>query len=201
MGYCMKKRLAAALLLASLPFAASARDSLGSFTYVEAGIERIRVDYDVPGLDPLDFDGATVRGSIELTDSFYLYGGFAWARNDDFAVDIDARQAQGGIGYRHGLFDNTDLTAELGFQHIELDTDGAEDNLDAARLSVGLRGAFTDHLEGWVKANYVDGSDYDGEFSATLGGQAIINETWGIVFEYEAGDLSSQAMLGVRASF
>ncbi len=197
----MKKRLAAALLLAALPFAASARDSLGSFTYVEAGVERIRVDYDLPGVDPLDFDGATVRGSIELTDSLYLYGGFAWARNDDFLVDIDARQAQGGIGYRHALFDNTDLTAELGFQHIELDTDGAQDNLDAARLSVGLRGAFTDHLEGWVKANYVDGSDYDGEFSATLGAQFVIDETWGIVAEFEAGDLTSQAMLGVRASF
>lgn len=197
----MKKRLAAALLLAALPFAASARDSLGGFTYVEAGVERIRVDYDVPGLDPLDFDGATVRGSIGLGENFYVYGGFAWARNDDFPVDIDARQAQGGIGYRYGLFDNTDLTAELGFQHIELDTDGAEDNLDAARLSVGVRGAFTDHLEGWVKANYVDGSDYDGEFTATLGAQFVIDETWGIVAEFEAGDLSSQAMLGVRASF
>jgi hypothetical protein len=64
-----------------------------------------------------------------------------------------------------------------------------------------VRGAFTDHLEGWVKANYVDGSDYDGEFTATLGAQFVIDETWGIVAEFEAGDLSSQAMLGVRASF
>ena len=35
----------------------------------------------------------------------------------------------------------------------------------------------------------------------TLGAQFIINETWGVVGEVEAGDLTSQYMLGVRASF
>ena len=47
----------------------------------------------------------------------------------------------------------------------------------------------------------MDGSDYDGEFSGTLGAQFVINETWGIVGEVEAGDVTSQYMLGVRASF
>lgn len=197
----MKKQLAAALLLACVPFAASARDSLGSFSYVEAGVERVSVDYGIPGSDALDFDGLGIRGSYELTDNLYLYGGYAWARNDDFLVDIDARQAQGGLGYRHEVFDNADLTVELGFQHIELDADGIEDNLDAARVSVGLRGALSDNFEGWVKANYVDGSDYDGEFSGTLGAQFVIDETWGIYGEVEAGDLTSQYMIGVRASF
>jgi len=197
----MKTRLAAALLLASLPFAASARDSLGTFSYVEAGVERLSVDYDVPGSDALDFDGVGIRGSIELSDSFYLYGGYAWSRNDDFLVDIDARRAHGGVGYRYSVFDNADLTAEVGFQHIELDADGFEDNLDAGRVSIGLRGAVSNNIEGWIKANYVDGSDYDGEFSATLGVQAVFNETWGVVGEIESGDLTSQITLGVRASF
>jgi Ax21 family sulfation-dependent quorum factor len=197
----MKKPLAAALLLACLPFAASARDSLGSFTYVEGGFQRVTVDFDTPGSDKLDFDGAGVRGSIELSDNFYIYGGYAWARNDDFVADIDARQAQAGVGYRHTIFDNTDLIAEAGFQHTQLDANGFRDNLDAARVSVGLRGALSNNFEGWVKASYVDGSDYDGEFSGTLGAQFIINETWGVVGEVEAGDLTSQFLLGVRASF
>jgi hypothetical protein len=197
----MKKQLAAALLLACVPLAASARDSLGSFTYVEAGVQRLSVDFDLPGGDAIDFDGIGLRGSVELTDSFYLYGGLGWARNDDFIDDIDAYQAQGGVGYRHTVFDNADFTAELGFQHTELDAGGTSNNLDAVRASVGLRGALSNNFEGWVKANYVDGSDYDGEFSGTLGAQFIINETWGIVGEVEAGDLTSQYMLGVRASF
>ena len=197
----MKKPLATTLLLACLPFAASARDSLGSFSYVEAGVQRISVDYGTTGTDPLDFDGVGIRGSLEVTDNLYVFGSYAWARNDDLIFDIDARQAQGGVGYRHTVFDNADLIAELGFQHTELDTDGFQDNLDAARLSVGLRGALSDNFEGWVKASYVDGSDYDGEFSGTLGAQFVINETWGLYGELEAGDLTSQYMLGVRASF
>lgn len=194
----MKKLLAAAMLLAITPFAASARDSLGSFTYLEAGVQRLSVDV---GTDTLDFDGAGLRTSIELSDNFYVYGSYAWARNDDLAVDIDARDMQIGLGYRHTVFDNADLTAELGFQHTELDADLFHDNLDGGRLSVGLRGALSNNFEGWVKANYVDGSDYDGEFSGTLGAQLIINETWGIVGEVEAGDLASRYMIGVRASF
>lgn len=71
----MKKQLAAALLLASLPFAASARDSLGSFTYVEAGVQRVSVDLDSLGDDSLDFDGVGIRTSIELGDNLYIYGG------------------------------------------------------------------------------------------------------------------------------
>ena len=197
----MKKQLAAALMLACAPFAASARDSLGSFTYVEAGVQRLSVDFDIPGGDAIDFDGIGLRGSLELSDSFYLYGGLGWARNDDFTTDIDAYQAQGGLGYRYTVFDNADLTAELGFQHTELDAGSVSDNLDADRASVGVRGVLSNSIEGWVKANYVDGSDYDGEFSGTLGAQFIISETWGIVGEIEAGDLTSQYMLGVRASF
>ena len=197
----MKKQLAAALVLACVPFAASARDSLGSFTYVEAGVQRVSVDFDVPGSDAIDFDGIGLRGSLELTDNLYLYGGLGWARNDDFASDIDAYQAQGGVGYRYGVFDNADFTAELGFQHTELDAGSVSDNLDAIRASVGLRSALGNNFEGWVKANYIDGSDYDGEFSGTLGVQFIINETWGLVGEVEAGDLTSQYMLGARASF
>ena len=197
----MNKPLAAALMLACAPFAASARDSLGSFSYVEAGVQRFSVDFDIPGGDAIDFDGIGLRGSLELTDSLYLYGGLGWARNDDFITDIDAYQAQGGVGYRYTVFDNADLTAELGFQHTELDAGGTTNNLDAVRASVGLRGALGNSVEGWVKANYIDGSDYDGEFSGTLGAQFIINQTWGIVGEIEAGDLTSQYMLGVRASF
>ena len=117
----MKKQLAAALLLACAPFAASARDSLGSFTYVEGGYQRLSVDFGTPGTDALDFDGLGIRSSFELSDNLYIYGGYAWSRNNDFATNINARQAQAGLGYRYTVFDNADLTADVGFQHTELD--------------------------------------------------------------------------------
>lgn len=197
----MKKQFAAALLLACVPFAASARDSLGSFTYVEGDFQRISVKLDSLGTDRFDFNGIGVRTSIELTDNFYIYGGYAWAQNGDLIADIDARQAHIGLGYRYTVFDNADFIADVGFQHTELDSTGYEDNLDAARVSVGLRGALGNSFEGWIKANYVDGSDYDSEFSGTLGAQFVINETWGVVGEIETGDTTAQYTLGVRASF
>lgn len=197
----MKKQFAAALLLACAPLAASARDSLGSFTYVEGGFQRISADLDTLGNDKYDFDGAGIRTSIELTDSLYVFGGYAWARNNDLLNDIDANQAHIGLGYRYTVFDNADMTAEIGFQHTELDSNGFEDNLDAARVSLGLRGALSNNFEGWAKANYINGSDYESQFTGTLGAQFIINQTWGIVGEIEAGDITSQYMLSVRASF
>jgi len=60
--------------------------------------------------DTLDCDGVGSRSSIELSDNFYVYGGYAWARNGDLVVDIDARDMQIGLGYRHTVFDNADPT-------------------------------------------------------------------------------------------
>jgi hypothetical protein len=197
----MKKHLAAALVLASLPFAASARDSLGGYNYIQGDVERIVVDTPNLGTDSFDFDGAGIRGSIELTDDLYVYGGYAWARNSDLPSNINARQSHLGLGYRHTLFDNADFTGELGFQHVELDSSAYRDNFDGVKASVGLRGAFGNNFEGWIKANYVNGSDYDSEFSGTVGGQFVVNETWGVVAEGEFGDLTSQYTVGVRASF
>jgi len=197
----MKKHLAAALVLASLPFAASARDSLGGYTYVEGGFQRIVVDTPNLGNDSFDFDGAAVRTSIEMTDDLYLFGGYAWSRNSDLPTNINARQSNIGLGYRHTIFDNADFFAEGGFQHTELDSSAYRDNFDGVKVSAGLRSAMGNNFEGWIKANYVDGSDYDSEFSGTIGAQFIINETWGIVGEGEFGDLTSQYMVGVRASF
>lgn len=197
----MKKPLAAALLLACLPFAASARDSLGSYTYVQADVYRLGVDRENLSADSLDFDGMQIRGSIEMSDNLYAYGSIGWARNSDLIVDVDAREAQAGIGYRHDVFDNVDLFAELGFQHTKLDAETVVDNLDAAKLSVGLRGAISNSVEGWVKASHLNGSDYKSEFAGSLGVQFVINETWGIVGEFESGDLTSRYSVGIRASF
>lgn len=195
----MKKRFAAAILLASLPFAASARDSLGSYTYVEGGFNQLNVDNDI--FADLDFSGVYLRGSVGLTDSLYLYGGYAGSQNSDFADDIDAHETHLGIGYAYPMFDNVDLIAEAAFQRQEFDTAGVSDSASNSRLGVGVRGAISNSVEGWVKANYVDGGNYDGDFIGTLGAQFVLNETWGIVGEIEAGSVSSRYTIGVRASF
>lgn len=200
----MKKHLAVAVLLplalAAAPFAAEARDSLGSYTYLEGGFSRVNVDNDA--FEDLDIDGGYLRGSVGLGESnLYLLTGLAFGTNDDNGFDIEGREAHVGLGYHYTFADNVDLTVETVFTRQELDFGAVKDTLNNTRLGVGVRGAFTNNFEGWVKANYVDGGIYDGDFVGTLGAQFVINETWGIVGEYDGGADVSRFNVGVRASF
>lgn len=200
----MKKHLAVAVLLplalAAAPFAAEARDSLGSYTYLEGGFSRVNVDNDA--FEDLDIDGGYLRGSVGLGESnLYLLTGLAFGTNDDNGLDIEGREAHVGLGYHYTFADNVDLTVETVFTRQELDFGAVKDTLNNTRLGVGVRGAFTNNFEGWVKANYVDGGIYDGDFVGTLGAQFVINETWGIVGEYDGGADVSRFNVGVRASF
>lgn len=208
LGSFMKKHLAVALVLpialplalAAVPFAAEARDSLGSYTYLEGGFSRVNVDNDT--FEDLDIDGGYLRTSVALGESsLYLLGGAALGTNDDNGAEIDGREVHLGLGYHYTFADNVDLTVETVFTRQELNTDFADDTLNNTRLGVGVRGAFSNNFEGWVKANYVDGGAYDGDFVGTLGAQYVIDQTWGVVAEYDAGADISRFNIGVRASF
>ncbi len=195
----MKKHLVAALILALAPFAASARDSLGSYTYIEAGFNRLSVDSNTA--NTVDFDGAYLRSSIELSDNLYFHGGLAFSRNSDLPTTVNAREIQLGLGYKYNVADNVDLIAEAAFQRQEFKAGSLTDVANNTRLGVGVRGAVSNSIEGWVKANYVDGGRYQGTFVGTLGAQFVFSEKWGIVGEVDAGGDESRFMLGVRASF
>lgn len=196
----MKKQLFFAMALALAPFAAEARDSLGSYTYLEGGFSRVTVDNDT--FEDLDIDGGYLRSSINLGETgMYLLGGLAYGTNDDDGLDIEGREAHLGLGYHYTFADNVDLTVEAAFTRQELDFGDIKDTLNNTRVGVGVRGAFTDNLEGWVKANYVDGGAYDGDFVGTLGAHFVINQTWGVVGEYDGGADVSRFNIGVRASF
>ena len=89
------------------------------------------------------------------------------------------------------LFRHREHVAEHSF--IEL--------LVAIAAGVGVRGALSNSIEGWVKANYVDGGAYEGDAVGTLGMHIVLNDTWGLVGELDAGGDVSRFNIGVRASF
>lgn len=213
----MKNQLALALLLASTSSAAVAADI--SHTYVEVGFARQQVELPEIGndvaMEDMKADGGYIRGSVELNDAFYLFGGYSKG-NDDidvryypigkvFEVDADAEQGDIGFGYRHTLSDRVEWTGELSYVNtrISVGVDGFKDRVkgDDYRASVGLRSNLASNFEGWIKANYTDGDVYDGEFTGTLGALVKFNETWGIVGEAEIGSDNKQYRVGVRASF
>lgn len=190
----MKKLLLAALLAAA-PFAAAAGDL--SYTYVEGGLSRLDINTSAYLGEDVEFDGAYLRGSVAFSDSFYGFGGISRGRNDDYGMDIDATETQLGVGYALGMTDRADFIAELGY--INRDLEGIEG--DGARASVGLRGLLGERAEGWVKAGYTDGGDFDGDFIGQLGLLVKFNPTWGAVGEIESEDGVKRFSIGVRASF
>ena len=207
----MKKQLALAITLAAASFGAIAGEL--SYSNIEAGVGRIEIESDdAYGADDVVLDGYFLHGSVALDDSFYLFGGYETGNDNVFVdffggFDTELTQTQAGVGYHHALSDRADLVTELSYlnQEVEVSFDafGASQNesVDGYRASLGFRGLLADNFEGLVKANYTDGSDFDGEFSGTIGAQLKFNPTWGLVGEIELGDDAQKYLVGVRASF
>ena len=189
----MKKTLFALALAAALPLSAQAAEPTTglSYTWLEG-------DYiDVEG-----GNGWGLRGSFDFGASG-LYGFGSWSKLDadenDFDIDIDndLDANEFGVGYHHPVADNTDLIAEAAYRNYDADAY----RIDGARFSVGARAAMTDNVEGFVKANYYDMSDYDGDFTGTIGAQYKFTDMWGVTGEAEFGNGDKAWMLGMRASF
>jgi Ax21 family sulfation-dependent quorum factor len=200
----MKKQFVLAALLATAPFVASAEGL--SYSYVEGGYTRVNVDTGVSGFDP-ELDGGYIRGSAALGENFTVFGGYSKTQ-DDVRVggfvntfDTDFETAEIGFGYHADISDRADFIAELSYLRQEISIENVSGEGKGGKLNLGIRGEMTDNLEGWVKAGYIDGGDFEGDFVGTLGGQYKFNQTWGIVGEVEFVDETTQFMLGARASF
>ena len=185
-----RSNLAIALsLAAALPFAAQAQEA-PSNTWVEGSY--VNADGDA--------EGHAVRGSFEFGESnVYGLAGVTRLDVDNSPLKLDGREL--GLGYAHPMGENSQLFAEAAYLDAEVRTPlGAVDS-EGYRTSVGLRGGLTDRLEGLVKANYVDGDDFDGDFSGTVGGLVKLTPTWGITGDVTFDDDAETYQLGVRASF
>jgi len=182
----MKRSLIALALAALLPLSAQADDKL-SYTYIEGNY--VNLDSDA--------DGFGVRGSFEFGQSnFYGFGSYQNVEIDGTNIDVDFFDV--GFGYAHSISQNADLISELAY--IKADAGGGAD-ADGYRVSVGVRGSFSDKVEGLIKANYTDGSDFSGDFSGTAGLQWKFTQTWGLTGEVTFADGGETYLVGLRASF
>lgn len=218
----MKKRLMLAAVLAAAPFVASAQGNGLSYTYVEGGYTQANIDYDDELLGDFTADGGYIRGSFELSPSFYVFGSYSQGKDDDsvaidfgggdvvtFDVEDELKQGEFGLGYHMAMGEKVDFIGELAYVRLDedfsfstSDGDSGSDDLTSkgGRAALGLRGG-SDSLEGWVKLGYIDLGEVSGDFIGTAGGQYKFNKTWGIVAEVEVIDDLSRFSAGVRASF
>ena len=192
----MKRSLMALALAAALPLSAQAAEL--SYNFVELDYARMNVD-NGGDFEP---DGFGLKGSFAFGESFYGFG--SYLRGDDAVsgIDVDLDQTQLGLGYRHAVSDSADFIGELSWINQSVDVEGLGDaDANGGRVSAGFRGELAKNFEGYAKANYTDGGDFDGDFSGTLGAQVKFNPTWGITGEAEFGSDADVYMLGLRASF
>jgi hypothetical protein len=205
----MRNTLLLTALLAAMPFAASANET--TYTYVEGGYARLNIDDSENSNQGLD--GGYLRGSFAVGEQVHLFGGYGHVTNDfdigGFDVELTVKQAEFGVGYHMPLTERIDFTADIAYLRQEIEATGSfggasaseEATANGGRATLGLRGKPSTRTEAWIKAGYIDGGDFEGDFVGTLGGQIQFSQTWGIVGEVELIEDSTQYLLGVRASF
>lgn len=197
----MNKQIALAIALAATSFGAAAGGV--DYTYVEGGYTRMDIESEEAA------DGFQLRASAAVAEHVYLHGGYARVEADDYDIELD--ESQLGVGLRSDLGERADFIAELGYVRYGFEVSdvlgvSGSESIDGGRLSVGVRGLLADRVEGWAKASYNDGGDFDGSFSGLIGVQVKFNPTWGVFVEAESGELledvdTTKYLVGVRASF
>ncbi|MDR7135635.1 Ax21 family sulfation-dependent quorum factor [Lysobacter niastensis] len=193
-----RSTLAALILLAALPFAASAADGV-SYTYVEGGYAAASTDdVDVFGNPAdIDSDGWAINGSGAIAPNFHVFGGYSNKEIDDTSVDYD--QWRLGLGYNHELNSQIDLLTRVAYEKFDA---GNDFDFDGWSVEAGVRGAITPNFEGYALAGYEDyDQGIDGDFYGRVGAQVKFNPTWGISGDVKFADGATEYFIGPRVSF
>jgi len=212
----MRKILLAAALLAAAPLSAVAAEGL-SYTYVEGGWTQLQLDRNGAPSKP-KLDGGYIRGSFAIAEQVHVFGAYSTVSKPttydlgsyDVLVKQELNQPELGIGYHMPMSDRVDFTTDIAWLRINneakyeadgFDTERFKEHTNAARATLGVRGKPSPRTEAWLKAGYIDGSDMDGTWIGTLGGQVNFTKTWGVVGEIAGYRDVTQYSVGVRASF
>ena len=185
-------KLGLVALAASVSLPAWADDM--SYTYVEAAY----VDTDIDdGLD-VDGDGFAVGGSFEISESFFLTGGYS-AQDFDFGIDLD--QWSVGIGGHMPLADDIDLVGTLRYVDAEIDTRFGDADDDGFGVGVGVRARVTDNIELEGGINYVDLDDAGDDTSLAAGARYYLSNEFAVGAGFQIGDDVTSWNIGVRLEF
>lgn len=190
----MYKTLLVAGLLAALPLAAAASDSL-SYRYLEAG-------YTYTDSDNATADGFAIKGMVAVHPSVHLFTDYSRQKVDDIGVKVD--QWRAGIGWNHETSSTTDLLLRaswLGFRP-EYGTDVNGYAVELGGRMWASRHWQVEALAGWEDYAEAGGVDPKGEFYARLGALAQFNEHWGLSAQVRLGKhSSSEWFIGPRVSW
>lgn len=184
----MKRSLIALVLAAALPVAAQASDL--DYSYVQAG-------YSSTDVEGINFDGWAIKGSVAFGQSFYGVVGY----ENGSKSGVDLNQTHVGLGYHHGLSENTDLFGEV--HYVRDEVLGFDDN--GWGVAGGVRSMLGQNFEATAKLTYADVNDFGAGWGAGVSGVYHFTKTWGAYASYDYADRDGTDLktwgVGVRASF
>lgn len=168
-----------------------------SWSYLEGGY----VNTDIDRFDE-DVDGFALRGSYELTDEVFVFGGYTDQSTSVAGRDLDVQSWNLGLGYAWPLGEALDLYGKLGYVSAEADLEGFGDaDDDGYSLAVGLRGRAVEQLELEGAVSYVDLSDSGDDTTLDLGARWYFTPQFAFGIEGSFGDDANTYGLGVRWNF
>lgn len=182
--------IAAALIAA--PIASQAGDF--SYSYAEAGWARVSIDDSEINLD---FDGYFLRGSVEVTDRFFLFADYL----DVSKSGIDLQRYALGVGGNYPLSDALDVVGRVAWAKSEASGFGYSADDDGYLVSAGLRGRPAERfeLEGSVAyEDYGNGSD---DTTFTVGARYFFTDMFAVGAEFNRYEDANAWGIGFRVSF
>ena len=119
----------------------------------------LQLGYSTFDFETADGDGFELAGAFELSEEFFLFGGYSQA-DLDFGIDTSTWNA--GFGYRNSIAASTDLFATASYEYVEFDAPvfGRSDD-SGFGLGVGMRFMPVPAVELTGSINYVDVGDDD----------------------------------------
>ncbi len=169
--------------------------------------EPLRYDYfDVALAADDDQRGLALRGSFDFGElggsGLYLHGSAASLSGSDGPVDLDRRDVDLGLGYRHAIGDFWALEGELAWRDERIERKGsAARDVSGARLSFGVRGSVSERVELRAKVGAFDGGGRGVETRGEIGVHVLATSRIGFTTDVQFGDGGEVLMVGVRVRF
>jgi hypothetical protein len=188
----MKIKIASAVAatFALLPLAAQSEGI--SYTYVEAAY----VETDIDGISR-NADGYALRGSIAITDTVFMFAGYA----DQGIGAFDFEAYNIGAGYAWPLTSRTDLYGKVSYVKAEASGFGFSGDDDGFGLGIGVRHLVTDQFELEAAVSYVDLSDSGDDTALGIGARWHFTPQFSVGAEASFADDAKSYGVGLRWSF
>jgi len=186
------RALGLAIALLAAPLAAQAEDKI-SYNYVDAAY----VVVDVDGFSK-DADGFALRGSVELTEDFFLFASYADLGLNVGGFNLDETDYGVGVGYAWSVNDRMDLYGKVAWVRAEGDGPGFSADEDGYSLGVGIRAFVLDPLELEGAVTYTDLGDFGDSTGFGLAARYYFNASFAIGAEIGLSDDATSYGVGVR---